>query len=245
MLVLAGTAEATRLAAALHDAGHAVTSSLAGVTSAPSARPGRVRRGGFGGAAGLAAYLRAERIDAVIDATHPFAARMPFNVASACAEVHVRHCRLLRPQWAPGADDRWTSVRSLDAAPGALLDLDARRVFLAVGRQSVGPFLGLADRWFLVRSIEPLADPPDHVTSILDRGPFTPDGELKLLQMHQIDAVVAKNAGGVATAPKLGAARALGIPVVMIGRPAQPQGIVVVPDVAAALAWMAATAPIA
>ena len=243
VLVLAGTADATRLAVALDAAGHQVTSSFAGVTTAPIARPGTVRTGGFGGPSGLAAYLRAERFDAVIDATHPFAAHMPFHVAAASAEVGVRHCRLLRSPWIASAGDRWMGVASIDAAPDALVALGARRVFLAVGRQSVAPFAAMVDRWFLVRSIEPLDLQLPHVESLLSRGPFDADGEIKLLQMHKIDALVTKNAGGTATAAKLAAARELGLPVVMVDRPPQPPGIDVVPDVGAALAWLGADRP--
>jgi precorrin-6A/cobalt-precorrin-6A reductase len=241
VLLLAGTADATRLAELFVDAGHRVTSSLAGVTSSPRARAGLVRSGGFGGAAGLAAYLRGERFDAVIDATHPFAARMPFNVATACDEVGLPHCRLLRAAWQPTAGDRWIEVGDMEAAAAALDELGSQRAFLAIGRQSLGPFAA-SPQWFLVRSIEPVTAELPRFESVRSRGPFTVDVELDLLRRYDIDAVVAKNAGGSATEAKLTAARELGVPVVMVARPPQPPGLTVVADVDAARRWLSSLA---
>lgn len=241
VLLLAGTADATRLAGTLVDAGHRVTSSLAGVTSTPSPRAGEVRTGGFGGAAGLATYLRGERFDAVIDATHPFAARMPFNVAIACDEVGLPRCRLLRPEWQPGDGDRWVDVEDMAAVPAALDQLGSQRAFLAIGRQSLGSFAA-CPQWFLVRSIEPVTADLPRFESVRSRGPFTLDGELELFRRFAIDAVVAKNAGGTATEAKLVAARRLGLPVVMVARPRQPLGSTVVADVAAAQSWLSSPA---
>ena len=240
MLVLAGTTEATALATQLHEAGTRVVSSFAGATAARVERPGAVQVGGFGGTGGLIDYLDAHRFDAVVDATHPFAAVMPFHVAAACARTGTPHVRLLRPPWVRRGGDRWFEVDSVEAAAGALADLGARRVFLTTGRQQIDAFRACSGPWFLVRSIEPVAEPLPSSLELRDRGPFTVDGERRLLAEHGIDTIVAKNAGGTATAAKLDAARDLGITVVMVARPPQPPGIEVVGSVAAALAWLPA-----
>jgi len=238
VLVLAGTSEATALAERLDERGVAVVSSLAGVTSSAVARPGAVRVGGFGGVEGLTAYLRAEAIGAVVDATHPFAAVMPFHVADAAAATGVPHVRLLRPAWVPRDGDRWVDVGSMAEAAAALDGVRAERVFLAIGRQQLDPFRACTRQSFLVRSIEPVADPLPRSSEIRDRGPFTVDGERRLLTEHGIDTVVAKNAGGSATEAKLAAARALGLTVVMVRRPPPPPGVPVVATVEDALAWV-------
>ena len=237
MLVLAGTTEATALATMLHERGDDVVSSLAGVTAAPSARPGVVRVGGFGGIDGLTAFLRAEHVDAVVDATHPFAAVMPFHVAAAAGAAGVPHVRLLRAPWVARTGDRWVDVRGMDDAARALVAGGARRVFLATGRQQVDAFRSCTEQWFLVRSIEPVRRPLARSLEIRDRGPFTADGERRLFTEHRIDTLVAKNAGGTATVAKIDVARDLGATVVMVARPPQPPGESVA-TVAGALAWL-------
>jgi precorrin-6A/cobalt-precorrin-6A reductase len=227
VLLLAGTAEATDLASRLSSAGIEVISSLAGVTRSPVSRQGAVRIGGFGGVAGLVAYLRRSHIDVLIDATHPFASVMPFHAASAAAEVGVAHFRLLRPEWAPTEDDRWLAVPDIPAAVAAISDHGFQRVFLTVGRTSAAAFASCADVSFVVRAIEPLGDALPGATVLLQRGPFNVADELRLLREHRIDSVVAKNSGGPATSAKLIAARQLGLPVVMIARPPQPETTVV------------------
>ena len=236
--MLAGTSEATELAHRLHECGVAVTSSLAGVTSAAVARPGAVRTGGFGGVDGLVAYLRDDGFTAVVDATHPFAALMPFHVADAAAAVGLPHVRLLRPPWVRRQGDRWFDVAAMADAPAALDAAGARRVFLATGRQQIDAFRGCRAQWFLVRSIEPVAEPLAASTEIRDRGPFTLAGERRLLAEHRIDTLVAKNAGGAATVAKIDAARELGVAVVMAARPPQPPGDDVVTTVGDALVWV-------
>jgi precorrin-6A/cobalt-precorrin-6A reductase len=238
ILVLAGTTEATALAGILHRAGHDVVSSFAGVTSSPRPRPGRVRSGGFGGAEGLASYLQSEAIDALVDATHPFAAVMPFHAYAACSATAVPYLRLERAPWTPGAEDRWSPVPDMEAAAGSLAGIGARRVFLAIGRQQLGAFTGCS-QWFLVRSIEPVATALAPMVAIQDQGPFTVDGETDLLRRHRIDTVVAKNAGGDATQAKLDAARALRVTVVMVERPPGPPDATVVATVDEATGWVA------
>ncbi len=237
VLLLAGTTEATRLAEVLVRVhGADVLSSLAGVTAAPAHRAGRTRTGGFGGAERLARHLREQPVDALIDATHPFAAVMPHNAAAAAAATATPSCRLLRPPWMPTPDDRWIDVPDLPAAAAALSSLGARRVLLTVGRQSTWAFAE-HDAWFLVRAIEaPEMAPADHQL-LLERGPFEVTSERALLLEHRIDAVVTKNAGGTATMAKLVAARELELPVVMVARPSPPD-VTIVSGVDHAVAWL-------
>ncbi|MGK9233201.1 cobalt-precorrin-6A reductase [Inquilinus limosus] len=242
LLILGGTTEAAALARALAEAGEwDVTTSLAGRTRAPAALPGAVRIGGFGGADGLAAYLRAERIDRVVDATHPFAATMSANAAAACDRLGLPLLRIERPAWVPGPGDRWIDVADADEAAGWLTgNLPAgSAVLLTLGRQEVAPFKRCHALRFVLRSIEAPSpeDLPADCLLLSERGPFTLEGERALIARHGIRAVVAKNAGGDATAAKLAAAREAAIPVVMIRRPAPP-ATPAVPDIAGALDWL-------
>jgi precorrin-6A/cobalt-precorrin-6A reductase len=240
VLLLAGSTEASAMARAL-DArvGYDVTVSFAGRTRTRVDVPGAVRVGGFGGVEGLVAYLRAEQVDVVVDATHPFAATMPHHAKEACRIAEIAGVRVCRPPWTPTAGDRWHPVPDLAAAAVAIASLGGRRVFLTTGRQELEPFAHLDDVWFLVRAIEPPDPMPLHcVTVILDRGPFAVDAERALLVDHDIELVVSKNSGGTATAAKLVAARELGLPVVMVDRPA-PAGLPTVATTADALAWLA------
>ena len=241
LLVLGGTAEGNALARALMGvAGLEVTSSLAGRTIAPRVPPGKVRVGGFGGAAGLAAYLREHGVGAVVDATHPFAAIMGKNAAEACSATGVPLLRLERPLWRPGEGDRWTEVASWEEAARELART-ARHVLLAIGRHELAPFAGLDDLWFLIRSVEaPQPMPPfRHAELLLARGPFAPEDERTLLSAHRIDTVVCKNSGGKAAEGKLLAARALGLAVVMRKRPPRP-ALPTVGTIAEAVAWLSA-----
>jgi precorrin-6A/cobalt-precorrin-6A reductase len=221
VLILGGTLEARRLAERLRGrADVAIMLSLAGRTAAPVAQPVPTRVGGFGGAEGLAAYLRAERIAALIDATHPYAATISANAARAAAVAGVRLLALRRPPWQPVAGDRWTEVADVPAAVRALA-LAPRRVFLALGRKELQPFGSAPHHHYLVRSVDPV-DPPmpvPHATYLVARGPFAESAERELLTAHAIDAVVAKNSGGEATYGKIAAARGLGIEVILLRRP--------------------------
>ncbi|MFF8771171.1 cobalt-precorrin-6A reductase [Kitasatospora sp. NPDC015120] len=242
VLLLGGTTEARALAAALAAERPAlrVTSSLAGRVAEPRLPAGEVRIGGFGGPGGLAAWLRAERVDAVVDATHPFAAAMSRNAAEAAAATGVPLLALRRPGWTPVPGDRWHRVASLDAA-AALLPSLGRRVLLTSGRQGIAAFARLDGLHVVARSVDPPEPPlPASLTVLLDRGPFTLDGERAVLREHRIDVVVTKDSGGAATAPKLTAARELGLPVVVVDRPPAPAGVPVAPSVEAALDWLAA-----
>lgn len=232
--MLAGTAEARALAARLSGmAGIEATASLAGATRAPAAYAVPVRTGGFGGAAGLKTWLRDGAVAAVVDATHPFAARMPWNAADACTAAGVPRLRLLRPEW-PSEPD-WTVVASLDAAARALPP--GARVLLTTGREAA-PFAVRRDCRFWLRSIEPV-HLPAHIQPLLARPPFGPEAETALLRRLGATHLISKNAGGDRS--KLDAATAEGVRIVMVARPPGPPG----PEVGTvdeAAAWVAALA---
>ncbi|MCM1975037.1 MULTISPECIES: cobalt-precorrin-6A reductase [Streptomyces] len=237
VLILGGTTEARELAAALTALpGLRVTTSLAGRVSRPGTVTGEVRIGGFGGAEGLARWLREERVDALVDATHPFAEEITSNAARAAAATGVPSVVLRRPGWQPGPEDRWSPVPSLSAAADLLPAL-GRRIFLTTGRLGLPAFAHLTDLHFVVRSVEPPDPPlPPRTEVLLARGPFTADEETALLSAHCIDVLVTKDSGGTATSAKLTAARRLALPVVVVQRPALPEGVEAVPDVAGVLA---------
>lgn len=224
ILILGGTTEARQLAGKLARRGDfSVTLSLAGRTESPVAQGVPVRVGGFGGAAGLAAHLRQEHVDLLIDATHPYAARISANAAEAASQAGVPILALRRPGWEPIAGDRWTLVDNVAEAARAL-GTAPRRVFLAIGRQEAGAFEAAPQHSYLIRSVDPVEPKlavPDALY-LLARGPFPEWDERALLEKYGIDAIVSKNSGGEATYGKIAAARALGIQVVMIRRPALP-----------------------
>ncbi|MEU9478124.1 cobalt-precorrin-6A reductase [Streptomyces sp. NPDC048191] len=236
VLILGGTTEARRLAADLAGRpGVRVTTSLAGRVARPGAVAGEVRTGGFGGARGLADWLRAHHVDALVDATHPFAEAITANAARAAAATGVSAVVLRRPGWRPGPGDHWYDVPTLSAAAGALPGL-GRRVFLSTGRLGLAAFAHLTGLHFVVRSVEPPEPPvPPDTELVLARGPFTVAEETELLRVHRIDVLVTKDSGGDATAAKLTAARELRLPVVVVRRPPLPQGVTAVPDVAGVL----------
>ncbi|MBN8629579.1 MAG: cobalt-precorrin-6A reductase [Rhodobacterales bacterium] len=224
VLLLGGTTEAARMARALADAGVDAVYSYAGRTEAPVAQPLPVRMGGFGGVAGLSAYLQTEQISHVIDATHPFAAQMSRNAVEACAAAGVPLIALERPPWQAGPGDDWTHVPDLAGAVAALGNVP-RRVFLAIGRQNLDAFAGVPQHHYLLRLVDPPTEalPLPKAEAVIARGPFTVDGDRALLRTHRIEVIVAKNAGGAGAEAKLVAARELGLPVVLIDRPALPE----------------------
>jgi precorrin-6A/cobalt-precorrin-6A reductase len=223
ILILGGTTEARQLAGKLALRA-SVTLSLAGRTESPVAQGVPTRIGGFGGAGGLASYLMETGTDLIVDATHPYAARISSNAAEAARKTGVPIVALRRPGWAPVEGDRWTPVDTVGAAVQALGPAP-RRVFLALGRQEVGAFEAAPQHHYLIRSVdavEPKLAVPD-ATYLLARGPFREADERVLLENHRIEIVVSKNSGGAATHGKIAAARALGIEVVMVRRPALPE----------------------
>jgi precorrin-6A/cobalt-precorrin-6A reductase len=236
VLLLGGTAEARALAARLHERVE-VISSLAGRVPDPAMPVGAVRIGGFGGVDGLREWLRDEHIDAVVDATHPFAATITAHAAELCAELGIPYLLVARPAWDPGD----AIVANSDAqAAEAVARQQFSRIFLTTGRSGVTAFTG-SDAWFLIRAVTP-PDPsilPRRHQLLLSRGPYRYEGEHALLQEHRIDALVTKNSGGEMTRAKLDAAAALGVPVVMVDRPPLPPGVTTVSTVDEAATWVA------
>lgn len=212
---------------------------MAGRTSDPRPMPISTRIGGFGGVEGLARFLASERIEAVVDATHPFAAVMSRNAAEACRQAQVPLLALRRPPWVPQEGDRWTEVSSMIEAVAALGE-ESRCVFLTVGRLELPPFAAAPQHTYLVRTIEPIGDalPVPNVVAIQDRAPFDEAAEQALMERERIDVVVTKNSGGAATYPKMAAARALGLSVIVVARPEKPIGVQEVDTAEAAFAWL-------
>ena len=239
ILILGGTAEARQLAGRLAGrAGLEITLSLAGRTATPAAQPVPVRVGGFGGADGLAKYLVSERIDALIDATHPYANVISANAVEAARRSGVPLIALRRSPWIAVAGDRWIEVNDVGEAVRAI-GQTPRRVFVALGRNELAPFRNAPQHYYLIRSVDPV-DPPlplPHVGYVTGRGPFGEADDRALMTEHRIDVVVAKNSGGTATYGKIAAARALGIDVVMLRRPAAPDGAAVA-TIEDAIAWL-------
>ncbi|MFN7125859.1 MAG: cobalt-precorrin-6A reductase [Allorhizobium sp.] len=218
ILILGGTAEARLLAAQLIEEGHSVTTSLAGRTVDPVLPDGEVRIGGFGGADGLAAYLRDEQFDRMIDATHPFARRISENAIKASAISGIPLEQRLRPRWQKQPGDRWKSVATLEAAAEVLPQ--GATVFLALGRQYLDAFIGRDDCRFVIRMVEPPETPlgfSDHML-VLGKPASDPDREADLFTAHGITHLVCRNSGGPAGYAKIIAARRLSLPVIMIER---------------------------
>jgi len=243
VLILGGTGEARRLAEAL--AGEPaldITLSLAGRTAHPRAQAAKVRTGGFGGAAGLARYLRDEDIAILADATHPFAARMSQNAERAAVEAGVPLVKLERPPWQAVEGDRWVEAENV-AHAAALLGETLRTVFLAIGRQELAPFRALPQHAYIIRSVDPIdpAEAPPNARFILERGPFDAAAERALFAENGVEIVIAKNSGGAATYGKIAAARALGLPVIMVRRPRPPaeDGVATVEAAAARIRHLA------
>lgn len=236
VLLLGGTSEARALAKTLYPRTD-IVSSLAGRVPDPALPVGPVRIGGFGGVDGLRRWLQDERVDAVVDATHPFAATMTAHAAEACAELLIPYLVLARPAWDPGA----AIMVGSDRHAAEVVDQQCySRVFLTTGRSGVKAFAS-SDAWVLIRAVtEPdAASLPRHHRLVLSRGPYHYDDELALLREHRIDALVTKNSGGDMTRAKLDAAAALNITVVMVARPPLPDGVYAVGTVREAADWVA------
>jgi precorrin-6A/cobalt-precorrin-6A reductase len=241
VLLLGGTGEAVALARqALARFGPrlALTTSLAGRTARPMPVPGDVRIGGFGGAGGLADYLRGQAVEVLIDATHPFAGQISHHARLACEAAGVARLMLLRPPWPRHDLDRWVEVESLAGAAGVVGKL-GRRAWLTVGAAELQAFADVVDVRFLVRLI---AAPPQPLPLrfheiVLGRGPFTVAAERHIIERHAIDVLVCKASGGAATEAKLIAAREMSLPVVMVRRPPREPGEAV-DNVAEAMAWL-------
>lgn len=198
--------------------------SYAGRVERPRDLPVPRRVGGFGGAAGLADYLRANAITHAVDATHPFAAQMSQNAVEACTQSGVPLVALTRPAWTPGPGDDWLGVPDIASAVAAL-DGPPRRVMLAIGRMHLTAFAAQPQHDYLLRLVDPPETPPPlpRHSIVVSRGPFTVEGDTALLRAHGIELLVAKNAGGSGARAKIDSTRALGLPIIMIARPPLPQ----------------------
>ncbi|MGP9568397.1 cobalt-precorrin-6A reductase [Halomonas sp. AOP5-B2-8] len=223
VLILGGTSEASALACAVAELGLPAIFSYAGRVNAPKPQPLPTRVGGFGGVDGLIAFIKHAGITHIVDATHPFAAQMSRNALSAAAQSGVAMLALTRPAWQPKQGDRWQPVASINDAVAALAG-PPQRVLLAIGRLHLKAFSAQPQHHYVLRLIDPPTETPPltHFTTTLDRGPFTLDGDLALLQTQRIERIVCKNAGGEGAAAKLAAARHLKVPVMMIERPMLP-----------------------
>jgi precorrin-6A/cobalt-precorrin-6A reductase len=237
ILILGGTGEARELATMLVAEGADVLSSLAGRVRDPRLPDGPVRVGGFGGADGLTAFLRGDRITHLIDATHPFAGGISANAAVAAADAGVRRLVLRRPAWE--ADPSWQAAADMAEAAAAVQAWPGDGVFLTTGRRDLAAFAADDRHRFLVRAVDPPAGAvPRDMALILDRGPYTVEGESALLREHRIGLLVTKNSGGPMTAAKLRAAKDLGVQVLMVRRPPLPPGSAAVATVQEALTWL-------
>jgi precorrin-6A/cobalt-precorrin-6A reductase len=247
VLLLGGTGEARQLASLLvGEPGIEIVSSLAGRVANAQLPVGEVRRGGFGGVDGLVAWLRDHKVEAVIDATHPFAATMTTHAAEAARQVGVPLVVLCRPGWTAGPGDDWHWADTLDLAAELTTTLAAKvaesrddpvRVFLTIGRQGLGAFAGL-DLWMLARCVDPPDPRPTWCELLLDRGPYAVSGERELLSRQRIDVLVTKDSGGPMTAAKLTAARELSVPVVLVRRPKLPAGVIAVDSATRVVDWL-------
>lgn len=240
VLILGGTRESRELAQLLTDDNDKweVISSLAGAVAKPVLPVGAVRSGGFGGTTGLAEYLAAQRINAVVDATHPFAATITVNAAQACAQTGIPRLRLERPPYPTLPGVRWTRVANLEQALDCAAQL-GENVFLSTGRRDLAPTHNHPGLHYTIRCVDPPNPellPPRH-TTVLSRGPFHHDNEVSLLTTHQIHVLVSKDSGGDLTYGKFTAAAALNIPAILIDRPPQVPGPVV-PSAGEAFIWL-------
>ena len=239
ILILGGTTEASALARALAPLPWQSTLSLAGRTRDPIPQPIPCRIGGFGGIDGLAAHLH--DVDILIDATHPFAAQMSHHAAIAAARTDTPLIAIDRPAWTAPPGAHWHEVATMQQAADAI-GAAPRRVLLTIGQKDLAPFTAAAHHHYVVRSIDPPTAPPPNAIVLTARGPYVEADERALLQHHQIDIMITKNAGGTATVAKLAAAAALGITTIVIARPARPPNVETVPTAEAALAWLHARA---
>ncbi|SEB78912.1 precorrin-6A reductase [Nocardioides exalbidus] len=245
VLLLGGTSEARQLAVHLLEGGVAVVSSLAGRVERPRLPVGPTRIGGFGGVDGLRAWLADHRIEAVVDATHPFAEGMSANAVAACSASGLPLLRLARPGWSDAAGaDGWHWVDDHDAAAALTAGLGTRP-FLTIGRQHLDRFVGpLAGHRVVARVVDtPTIDLPQPWLVVNDRGPYDLPGELETLGEHGIDVLVTKDSGGSYTWPKMEAAGQLGVPVVVVRRPGAAAGVQTVSDAGAAAQWVFSKRP--
>lgn len=218
------------------ESGYRILLSMAGRTKEPVKQPVPVRTGGFGGAEGMASFIKDNGFDLLVDATHPYAARISANAIKAAELAHIPLIALDRPAWEEQPGDRWQPVKMVEQAVHALGN-SPKHAFLALGRQELLPFEAAPQHHYLIRSVDPV-EPPLAVPNavyITARGPFALEDEIAMLRDNGIEVLVSKNSGGKASYGKIEAARQLHLPVIMIGRP-QRQDRETVPDIETAIA---------
>ncbi len=240
LLLLAGTQEGHMLARRLADTGADVLVSLAGVVQDHAAYPYPTRSGGFGGEAGFRAFVRAAGISTVMDATHPFASKISRRTAKVCDDLTLGYCRFLRPSWEARDGDNWQQVDTPEMAASQVRD--GARVFLATGAKEIMRYAGMAGRAHVICRRAEAAEQPFPFAGgqwITGRGPFDVDDEIALFQWLGVEVIITKNSGGRATYAKIEAARSMGLPVIMIDRPGEPDGVACVSDIDTAMARIA------
>lgn len=238
LLLLAGTREARLLAKKLAAMPRIdAIASLAGATRTPAELALPMRCGGFGGKEAFRDYLKAAGIEAVLDATHPFAERISGRTAEVCLGEGLPHAMVLRPEWRPGPGDDWTELDCAENAAGIIPDGAA--VFLATGPHGVERFANLQGRKVICRRIEQPERPFPFLGGeyLVDRPPFSMEDELSLFRRLEIDWLIVKNSGGDASRPKLDAARVLGIKVALLRRPPVPDAVLL-RSVDEAIGWV-------
>lgn len=240
-LLLGGTNEATMLAIALtrlYPDKIDLIVSLSGRAEKTDDVPGCIRVGGFGGMPGMIDYLRNEQINAVVDATHPFAASISVNVRRACEVCDIPRMMLVRPDWIPQANDQWIEAADMTAA-ATILPMLGQRAFMTIGRHNLPMFSEVCGVHFVVRLLKEPQEPLALVdySVVVERPPFTIEHECKTLAAHGIDVIVSKSSGGKAGASKLIAARLLNLPVLMISRPRRETGVQRI-SILAAVKWV-------
>lgn len=238
LLLLAGTGDSRQIAEGLAEMPEVTSlASLAGATRRPKDLALATRHGGFAEIGGLEKFLRDGGFEAILDATHPFAARMSFQAAEAARHLKLAHIQMLRPGWTAEPGDTWTMIPSEDHAARHIPK--GARVFVATGRKTLEKYGNLVDNEVICRRIDPAQSPFPLARGryLISRPPFSVADERSLFRALSIDFLVVKNSGGAASRTKLDAARELGLPVLMVERPAQPD-CARVSDVPAALDWV-------
>lgn len=217
VLLLGGTGDALRLARSL---GPEQVYSLAGLGRVPRDLNCQVRVGGFGGAQGLAEYITAERLDLLVDATHPYAAQISANAALAAEQDGIPCWALRRPAWQAGSGDDWREVGDWAELIAAISDF--RRPFFTLGREPLAHLHEIPEhQHWTVRCLD--AQPPAARAEIIgDRGPFNLETERTLFERLNCDVLISKNSGGDSTEPKLQVARERDLPVLLLRRPVLP-----------------------
>lgn len=235
VLVLSGTRQAKALADRLLAEGIQPTSMLFGVVADQNVPAGWVLHGGFGGVDALVDWLEANPVDAVLDATHPFARSLTTQAVRACRIARVPYLRYSRTSWAERPDSvLWQWVEDHDQACRSAGRFGAPAL-LTVGAQPLWHYHLLPAPVVARLREQPRIPLPADWTVIRDAGPFRLADELELLRPMRV--LVCRDAGGTASSPKLDAAAELGVPVVMVRRPVLPGAEVFHRD--DVLAWLA------